>query len=165
MDMKMNKMNRSALKEEHVVPDNSKASEQELKKLARYKSTKLSKFKYNVQWQLYKLKLLIYDSIKNQEWEHMKWYTKVLYAPIGAIFNLLMKITIPPTGEETWDRRFASASPVFGFWFAVILFKLYDSPTILSVGFTMSLVLSFVVYCTTYRHRSPIAIVVLFSLL
>jgi len=104
--------------------------------------------------------MIVYESIKNEEWHEMKWYSKILYVPIGSIFTSLMRVSIPPTGENNWDRRFASVFPIFAFAFATFLFKLYENPLILIIGFPIVIACGILIYCTTHRTIPPSTVLV-----
>ena len=129
----------------------------------QYHSTTFSRLQYATQWKLYKLKMIVFDSINSQDWKHMKIYSKILYVPIGAIFNGLMKISIPPTSDETWDRRFASVFPFFALAFLVVVRGMYTDYLFLAIGFPIATTLCLIIYCTTHRHIPPKTILVLYD--
>ena len=123
--------------------------------------SRFEKVKYNIQWKLYKVKMIVYASFANQEWKHMKWYSKMLYVPVGAIFSSIMKLTIPPFAEDHWDRRFAMLFPIFGLSLIVSQFELYDDYLFLAISYPIALVLCLAIYCTTHRQIAPRCILVM----
>ncbi len=144
------------LEDEHINTGELK----QLMGLAEYHSTELSKLRYGIQWRLFKVRLLVYDSVRNEEWKEMKWYSRILYIPIGAIFTALMRMSIPPTDDQSWDRRFASIFPIFSFGLIVWQFRLYESPMVLIVGFVFAAVLALFIYCSTHRTDPPAVMLV-----
>lgn len=130
-------------------------------KSANYHNTLFSQLKSNIQWKVYKLKMLAYSSVYNAEWKHMGIISKLLYVPIGATVTAFMKLTIPPFMAETWDRRFASIFPLCGLAFVVLQFQLYEHYFFLVVSFSAAAIFSLVIYLSTHRTTAPKIIIVI----
>eukprot|EP00826_Nyctotherus_ovalis_P040777 TRINITY_DN4044_c0_g3_i1.p1 TRINITY_DN4044_c0_g3~~TRINITY_DN4044_c0_g3_i1.p1 ORF type:complete len:161 (-),score=7.03 TRINITY_DN4044_c0_g3_i1:514-996(-) len=95
-------------------------------------------------------------------WREKSWYAKVFYVPVGALFDLFLRLSVPPVNAEHWDRRFATMSPLFGFLVLVITVRLYTSWVAVLIGTIICIVLSVAIYCNTHRNIPP-SVMLLYS--
>lgn len=133
-------------------------ADEDLLELAEHRPVKCS----GVQWQLFEVKAMLRKVYERVNWREKPWYAKAFYIPVGALFTLCLRVSIPPVNAEHWDRRFATASPLFAFLLLVVTTRLYSNWIAVLVGTVISIVLSVAIYCNTHRNIPP-SVMLLYS--
>jgi hypothetical protein len=77
-----------------------------------------SKTKHNLVWSMMKMTKVFRKGIEGEtSFSEKSIFGKIFYILIGAPFELLRRITIPPPDGEAWDRRLAAIVPFFAVFF------------------------------------------------
>lgn len=75
-------------------------------------SKSLENTKHRVYWSLVKMNRFARKSIAAENpWNEMNIIQKIFYIIIDVPFDFLRRLTIPPSNDEQWDRRFAVVFP------------------------------------------------------
>lgn len=132
-------------------------------------SNSLHNTKHKVVWGLVKMNFFMRKSIKSEDpWSEMNWLQKIIYIFIDVPFDFVRRITIPPSNDENWDRRFAMVTP-FG---AVIFFFLCSGmidftgppPILFYILLGVGLLFSLITYYTTKQQHAPEKFIIIFAL-
>ena len=94
---------------------------------------------------------------------------KIVYILIQAPLDFVRKITIPPSDEVAWDRRYASAVPIFSVFFIFVVTGLIDFKSVphisywilQGIGFAVALLIWF----TTPLREEPKRSMIIFSII
>jgi sodium/potassium/calcium exchanger 6 len=83
---------------------------------------------------------------------------------IGAPFNLLMRLFIPPYDPEDWSRTRAMIFPIFAGMFTFVQFGIYNDWVLTLSIFSVAAICGLIVGCTTKSKRPP-SLFILFQIL
>lgn len=126
--------------------------------------------KHKVLWSLVKMNRFMKKTVQAEDpWHEMNWLQKIVYIFIDAPFDFIRRITIPPSNEENWDRRFAMVTPVGAIIFFFLVSGMIDfsGPPhfVFYILLGLGAVFSIVIYYTTKQQHAPQKLIILYALL
>ena len=84
----------------------------------------------------------------------MSFLGKIFFFFVGAHFELLLKLSIPPYDKKKWNRRLAIIFPIFGGLLTFVQMRVFHG-TVLLITFASSIALSILIYLSTENKRAP----------
>ncbi len=98
--------------------------------------------------------------MENQEWRDMSITRQIVYILLDIPVHFVMKVTIPPADEDSWDRAYATICPVGSTLFVFLMFnlfpfELFPGGLLIYFVFPLTVILSFAIFCNTHRKKAP----------
>lgn len=124
--------------------------------------------KHRVYWSMVKMNRFLYKTVKSEDpWKEMNWFQKIVYILIDLPFDFLRRITIPPSNDEQWDRRFAMVFPICSVIFFFLVSGMIDfteaPPILFYILLGVGLLASIIIYYTTKQQHAPQKMILLFA--
>jgi len=148
--------------------DNEKNHEQELIKQRSDLANSMHRTKHRLIWSLVKMKRFLHKTVKPEDpWKEMNILEKVIYILVDIPFDFLRRLTIPPSNEDKWDRRFAVIFPPLSItcFFMMTGYIDFTGPPpiaywiLIGVGCLFSLI----TFYTTKQQHAPKRFIILFA--
>ena len=130
----------------------------------------LRRVKHKMLWSLVKMNKFAFKTIQGEiHWREMNLFQRIIFVLVDIPFGFLRKLTIPPSNDEQWDRRFAVLFPILSvtYFFMVTGFIDFTGPPpvvywiLIGVGFISSIV----IYYTTKQQHAPRRLILVYALI
>jgi len=119
-----------------------------------------SKTKHKIVWSMLKMKKFLKKGVEGEEtFAEMNIFNKIIYIFIDAPIDFLRRVTIPPSDNETWDRRLATAVPIFSIFFIFSVTGIIDFRSVPPLAFWIAegiaVILAIIIWFTTPLNKGP----------
>uniref|UniRef100_A0A7S3NTN7 Sodium/calcium exchanger membrane region domain-containing protein n=1 Tax=Euplotes crassus TaxID=5936 RepID=A0A7S3NTN7_EUPCR len=99
--------------------------------------------------------------------EKMNIFKRLIHYILKTPLNFLRRITIPPSDNDSWDRRYASVVPIFSCFFIFVMTGMIDFKSMPHFSFWICLgvacVLSLIIWLTTPYKEEPKRAIIIFA--
>ena len=129
---------------------------------------RLHKTKHKMLWSLVKMNNFAFKTIQGESsWKEMNIFQKIIFILVDAPFGFLRKLTIPPSNDEQWDRRFAVIFPVCSVVYFFLVSGMIDftspPPLLFYILLGVGVVLGIIIYYTTKQQHAPRRFIIFYA--